>query len=84
MSIIIDGQKYYRTSEACKKAGTNRATFLRWVRENKFQDVQYRDLNGWRLFSELEIAQLKARANKRLSVKRAEVNLWLDRVSSIS
>ncbi len=64
MSVLIDGQKYYRTSEACRIAGTSRMTFLRWVREEKFEDVPYRDLNGWRLFSEKEINQLKARINR--------------------
>ena len=64
MSVIIDGQKFYRTGEACRIAGTSRMTFLRWVRQEKFEDVPYRDVNGWRLFSEKEINQLKARINR--------------------
>jgi hypothetical protein len=64
LSVQIDGQKYYRTGEACRLAGTSRMTFLRWVRQEKFEDVPYRDLNGWRLFSEKEINQLKSRINK--------------------
>ena len=64
MSVQIDGHKYYRTGEACRIAGTSRMTFLRWVRQEKFEDVPYRDLNGWRLFSEKEINQLKSRINK--------------------
>jgi hypothetical protein len=61
---VIDGKNYYRISEACKMAGTNRMTFLRWVRENKFEDVPYRDLNGWRLFSEQDIGKLRAKINR--------------------
>jgi hypothetical protein len=64
VSIVIDGNKFYRTAEACCLAGTNRMTFLRWVRENKCDDVCYRDLNGWRLFSEQDIKKLKARTCK--------------------
>ena len=53
--------KYYNTSEACKLAGTYRATFLRWVREGKIEDVKTRDRNGWRLFTEEDIRKLHDR-----------------------
>jgi hypothetical protein len=64
VSKVIDGQKFYTTSEACLLAGTSRMTFLRWVRENKFSDVDHRDLNGWRLFSDQDIRNLKKRINR--------------------
>ncbi len=64
MSIEIDGQKFYRIGEACLIAGANRSTLLRWIRENKFEDVPYRDLNGWRLFSEIDINRLKTRIHE--------------------
>jgi hypothetical protein len=64
MSIEIDGQKFYRIGEACLKAGTKRPTLLRWIKQNKFEDVTYRDLNGWRLFSERDINRLKTKTHK--------------------
>lgn len=63
MPLTINEQRFYSTSEACRLAGTNRDTFLRWVREKKVADVENRDRNGWRLFSEDDIARLKARVN---------------------
>ncbi len=63
MSLSIDGIVLYTTAEACKLAGTNRDTYLRWVREGKFADVAYRDRNGWRLFTKGDIERLKARVN---------------------
>ena len=64
MSVVIKGQKFYRTAEACRRAGTNRMTFLKWVRQNKFEDVTTRDSNGWRLFSKQDINKLKNRIDK--------------------
>jgi excisionase family DNA binding protein len=59
MSVEINGEKFYTISEACMMAGTNRNTFLRWVREKKIPDSQFRDRNGWRLFNEEEIKLLQ-------------------------
>jgi hypothetical protein len=64
MPLVINGQNFYRTGEACRMAGTNRMTFLRWIRENKYEDVPYRDENGWRLFSEHDIRKLKSKTSK--------------------
>ena len=63
MPLKLDGQTFYNTREACKLAGTNRDTFLRWVRQGKFTDVERRDRNGWRLFTNEDIRRLKARVN---------------------
>jgi predicted site-specific integrase-resolvase len=51
-------------AEACTIAGTNRNTLLRWIREGRFVDVKIRDINGWRLFSDDDIARLKIEINK--------------------
>jgi len=64
LPIIIDGKKYYRTNEACKKAGISRATFFRWLNNGIIQDVSYRDRRGWRLFTEEDIKRLKKEADK--------------------
>ena len=59
----LRGRTLYNTSEACKLAGTNRDTYLRWVREGKFSDVVHRDRNGWRLFTKGDIGRLKAKVS---------------------
>lgn len=70
MSLELEGQTYYNTREACRLAGTNRDTFLRWVRQGKFTDVGHRDRNGWRLFTDDDLLRLKARVNR---IERVDV-----------
>ena len=60
MSKSLYGGKYYRTSEACAIVGISRMTFLRWVREGLFNDVEHRDWKGWRLFTDDDLARLEA------------------------
>jgi len=60
MSLTLKKQNFFSISEACKIAGISRPTFLRWVQQGKFTDVQYRDRNGWRLFTNDEISRLKS------------------------
>ncbi len=64
MPIVLDGKTFYNTAEACRLAGTNRDTFLRWVRENRFNDVEHRDRNGWRLFTDDDLVRLKEKVNR--------------------
>ncbi len=63
MPVVLNKETFYTTSEACRLAGTNRDTFLRWVREKAFRDVDHRDRNGWRLFTGDDLARLRARVN---------------------
>ena len=63
MPLSLDGKKFYRTSEACATAGISRMTFLRWVREGTITDVPHRDWRGWRLFTDDDLARIKAKAN---------------------
>lgn len=63
MPLELDGRTFYSAGEACRLAGTNRDTFLRWVRQGKFTDVEHRDRNGWRLFTDEDIRRLKTRVN---------------------
>ena len=72
MSIEIDGQTLYSTTEACKMAGTNVNTYFRWIREGKFADVEYRDRNNWRLFTSDDIKRLEARVKR---VTRVEIDI---------
>lgn len=73
MPMIIDGQSYYRTSEACRRAGISKSTFLRWLKEGILEDVSHADRRGWRLFTEEDINRIKAEANKINSKKLQEV-----------
>ena len=63
MTIIINGEEFHRTAEACRIAGTSKNTFLRWVREGMITDVALRDRRGWRLFSRTDLARLKSEVN---------------------
>jgi hypothetical protein len=64
MPVILGNKKFYNTQEACRSAGTNRDTLLRWIRKNKFTDVKLRDRNGWRLFSNDDLIRLKKKVNR--------------------
>jgi len=64
MPIVLKGETYYRTAEACRIAGMSKNTFLRWVKEGSFADVERKDRRGWRLFTEDDIDRLKAEVNK--------------------
>jgi predicted site-specific integrase-resolvase len=64
MPVRLNGETYYQTTEACRIAGTSRNTFLRWVKEGSFADVKHRDRRGWRLFTEDDLARLKAEVNQ--------------------
>ena len=64
MSVIINGQTYYRTAEVCRRIGISRTTLFRWLKEGIFGEAEYRDRRGWRLFTEDDIDNLKVEVNK--------------------
>jgi len=64
MAIRINGQTYYRTSEACQEAGISRATLFRWLRGGILKDVMFRDRKGWRLFTQDDIDRIKSEATR--------------------
>ena len=55
---------YYRTAEACKKAGISKATLFRWIKEGILNDVGLKDRNGWRLFSEKDVTKIRSESTK--------------------
>ena len=63
MSIMINGETYYRTKEACQIAGISRSTLLRWLRSGILKDASHRDRHGWRLFTQADIERIEAVAN---------------------
>jgi len=64
MPVRINGQTYYQTAEACRMVGISKNTFLRWIREGMFADVELRDRRGWRLFSDDDLDRLRAEVCK--------------------
>ncbi len=64
MPVTIKGEKYYRTSEACRLVGIGRSTLLRWLRAGILDDASHRDRRGWRLFSKADIKRIEEEANK--------------------
>ena len=63
MSIEIDGEIYYRTSEACKKTGVSRATLFRWLKAGILEKY-HKDRRGWRMFKEEDLDKIRAEARK--------------------
>jgi predicted site-specific integrase-resolvase len=59
----IDGQVYYRTSEACRKSGVSRATLFRWLKAG-ILEKHYKDRRGWRMFTEEDLNTIRAEARK--------------------
>ncbi len=64
MPITVNGQTYYRTSEACQMVGISRTTLLRWLKQKNLNVHEYRDRRKWRLFTEDEISKLNLEANR--------------------
>lgn len=67
MPVRLNGETYYRSAEACRKAGISKNTFLRWVKEGTFTEVEHRDRRGWRLFTEDDLDRLIAEVNRILN-----------------
>ena len=63
MPVKIQGETYYRTSEACRIAGIGRSTFLRWLRKGAMNDASHRDKRGWRLFTSEDVKRIEELAN---------------------
>ena len=64
MPVAINGQRYYRISEACRIVGISRTTLLRWLRQRDLKLPEYRDRNHWRLFTEDDVNRLNLEANR--------------------
>jgi hypothetical protein len=62
MPVVIDGRKLYRIGEALAMAAISRATYFRWLKQQRLADTQFRDRNGHRLFTEREVGELKREA----------------------
>ena len=63
MPIMIKGETYYRTSEACQITGISKSTLLRWLSIGILKDASHRDRRGWRLFTEADVKRIEDEAN---------------------
>lgn len=63
MPVEIEGKRFYRTNEALKIIGISKATWFRWLKEKKVEDVAHKDIRGWRLFTEEEVKRIRKYAN---------------------
>ena len=63
MPTTVNGQAYYRTTEAAAMTGVSRSTILRWLSSGILKDSISRDRRGWRLFTEADIKNIEAEAN---------------------
>ncbi len=70
MPVAINGQRFYRTSEACRMVGISRTTLLRWLRQGNLKLPEYRDRRKWRLFAEDDVDRLNVEANRISAVGR--------------
>ncbi|MGD9117180.1 MAG: helix-turn-helix domain-containing protein [Dehalococcoidia bacterium] len=75
MPLIIKGETYYRTSEACRVVGISRSTLLRWLKAGIIDDVPHWDRRGWRLFRKADIMRINEEAHK---VKQSPAELPLE------
>ena len=64
MPVEVEGKTYYKVSEASQLSGVSRSTIHRWIHEGITTGGKLRNRNGWRLFSEEDIAEIKAEAGK--------------------
>ena len=63
MPVQIDGQTYYRTTEACVKVGISRATLFRWLKAGVLEK-RFKDRRGWGIFTEKDIDKIKGEAGR--------------------
>ncbi len=63
MPVKIEGQTYYRTSEACQAAGISRATLFRWLKAGAIEEP-LKDRRGWRLFTENDLNKIRAETSR--------------------
>jgi len=61
--LEIDGQTYYRTSEAFAKMGISRATLFRWLKIGVIER-HCGDRRGWRIFAEEDLSKIRAEVSR--------------------
>jgi len=70
MPVAINGQTYYRTAEVCRMIGVSRNTLFRWLKDGVFNDIEYRDWRGWRLFTEAQVESIQRKTSQVNTITR--------------
>lgn len=70
MPITVNGQTYYRTAEVCRMVGVSKNTLFRWLKDGVFNDIEYRDWRGWRLFTAAQVEGIKTKTNHVQAITR--------------
>jgi DNA-binding transcriptional MerR regulator len=80
MPLRIEDKVVYPIGEALAAVGLSRSTYFRWVKLGRVADTQYKDRNGRRVFTEVELGDLKNIA-QRLQSASPQINLGFEQVS---
>jgi DNA-binding transcriptional MerR regulator len=70
MPVVINNQTYYRTAEVCRMVSVSKSTLFRWLKEGIFNDTEYRDWRGWRLFTAAQIETIKTKTGYVTAISR--------------
>ena len=70
MRVVVNGETYYRTAEACRTIGVSRNTLFRWLKEDDLDDAEYRDWRGWRLIPEAQVKRMQLKTSQMLVKRR--------------
>jgi len=79
MPIIVDDRKLYRIGEALATASLSRATYFRWLKAGRIRETQFKDRNGRRLFTEIEVDTLVSEAQRLVENPQIEMRFGEDR-----
>jgi predicted site-specific integrase-resolvase len=70
MPVTIRGETFYRAAEVCCSIGISKNTLLRWLKEGRFGDTEYRDWHGWRLFTLDQLDSVRAKTSQVRTISR--------------
>ena len=61
---IVKDRTVFSIGEALAKVRVSRSTYFRWVRTGRIPDTQFKDRNGYRVFTREELELLDSLANQ--------------------
>jgi DNA-binding transcriptional MerR regulator len=64
MPVKVKGKPYYLISEVSQLSGVSKRTIYCWIDQGIVSCGQWRNRNGWRLFTEEDIDELKTEAER--------------------
>jgi DNA-binding transcriptional MerR regulator len=68
MPVTLNDQIYYRTAEVCRLTGISRNTLFKLFKKGFFTEPEKRDWRGWRLFTESQIHEVKAKTSQTVEI----------------